>query len=56
MVSLDTPVERVPRISKKIVSPLKRLGVKTIRDLLFHFPSRYEDFSNENLLPDMAGG
>ena len=25
---------------------LKKLGIKTIRDLLYHFPHRYEDFSN----------
>jgi len=25
---------------------LKKLGIKTIDDLLFHFPHRYEDFSN----------
>lgn len=25
---------------------LKRLGIKTLRDLLFHFPARYDDFSN----------
>ena len=24
---------------------LKRLGIKTVKDLLWHFPSRYEDFT-----------
>ena len=46
MISLATTVESVPRISKKIIPALKKLGIKTIRGLLFHFPSRYEDFSN----------
>lgn len=45
MISLATPVDAVPRISKKIVPALRKLGIKNIRDLLLHFPSRYEDFS-----------
>lgn len=35
-----------PRVTEKTLLRLHRLGVRTIRDLLWHFPSRYEDFSN----------
>lgn len=56
MISLDSPVDLVPKISKKIIPALKRLGIKTIRDLLFHFPQRYDDFSNEKEISEIIPG
>ena len=29
-----------------IIKKLEKLKIKTVRDLLYHFPSRYDDFSN----------
>ncbi len=46
MLSLSTPIEKIPGIGLTYQKRLKRLGIKTIRDLFFHFPHRYEDFSN----------
>ena len=45
-MNLSTPIEEIPRIGPAYQKRLKKLGIKTIRDLLFHFPHRYEDFSN----------
>ena len=45
-MDLSTPIERVPRVGPQYQKKLKRLGIKTVRHLLFHFPHRYEDFSN----------
>jgi len=45
-MDLTTPVEKIPRVGSQYQKKLKKLGVKTIRDLFFHFPHRYEDFSN----------
>jgi len=45
-MNLNTPVEQILRIGPVYQKKLKRLGVKTTKDLLFHFPHRYEDFSN----------
>jgi len=42
----STPIEKVPRIGPQYQKKLARLGIKTIGDLLYHFPHRYEDFSN----------
>jgi len=42
---LDAPIEKISRVSPLYQKRLKKLGIKTIRDLLFHFPRRYEDFS-----------
>ena len=53
MVSLTSSIESVPKISRRIIPALKRLGIKTLRDLLFHFPTRYEDFSNVKNVRDV---
>jgi len=45
-MDLSTPIEKVPRVGPQYQKKLKRLGIKTVRQLLFHFPHRYEDFSN----------
>ena len=46
MISLSTPIEKISRIGPVYQRKLKRLKIKTIQDILFHFPHRYEDFSN----------
>jgi ATP-dependent DNA helicase RecG len=45
-MDLTTPIEEIPRVGPQYQKRLKKLGIKTVRDLLFHFPHRYEDFSN----------
>ena len=46
MITLETNVEEIPRIGPIYQKKLKKLGVKTVRDLLYYFPQRYNDFSN----------
>ncbi|MCH8741418.1 ATP-dependent DNA helicase RecG [Patescibacteria group bacterium] len=43
---LSTPIEKIPNIGPIYQKRLKKLGIKTVLDFLFHFPHRYEDFSN----------
>jgi ATP-dependent DNA helicase RecG len=45
-MNLSTPVEEIPRVGPQYQKRLKRMGIKTVGELLFHFPHRYEDFSN----------
>ena len=45
-MNLSSPIEKIPRIGPFYKKKLKKLGIKTIQDLFFHFPHRYEDFSN----------
>jgi len=45
-MNLSTPIEEIPRIGPQYQKKLKKLGIKRVRGLLFHFPHRYEDFSN----------
>jgi ATP-dependent DNA helicase RecG len=45
-MQLSTLVGEIPKIGPVYVRRLNKIGVKTIYDLFFHFPHRYEDFSN----------
>jgi ATP-dependent DNA helicase RecG len=45
-MDFSTPIENLPHVGPIYQKRLKQLGIKTIRDLIFHFPHRYEDFSN----------
>lgn len=56
MLTAQTRIEDTAKINKRIVPALKRLGIRTIRDLLFHFPSRYDDFSSVKPIADVAAG
>lgn len=45
MLTLDTKVSEIPKIGPAYAKKLTKLGIKTVQDLLFYFPSRYDDFS-----------
>jgi ATP-dependent DNA helicase RecG len=44
-VNLSTPVSSLNYVGPILQKKLKKLGIKTVEDLIFHFPHRYEDFS-----------
>ena len=44
-LALDEPVERVRLVSPSRARALAGLGIKTVRDLVTHFPRRYIDLS-----------
>lgn len=41
----QTPIDQLPGVGKYYAYKLKRLEVKTVEDLVYHFPFRYDDFS-----------
>lgn len=43
---LDKPLSTLSGVGYRMSSNLKRLGLETIRDLIYHFPHRYDDFRN----------
>ncbi|MFH1780696.1 MAG: OB-fold nucleic acid binding domain-containing protein, partial [Candidatus Nealsonbacteria bacterium] len=45
-MNLFTPIETLKGVGPVYKSRLKKLGVNQLKDLLYHFPHRYEDFSN----------
>lgn len=55
-MNLQTPIIELTRVGKTIASRLKRLNIVTVQDLLFHFPFRYEDFSQIVAIKDLKDG
>jgi len=45
MIDLSLSIEQLKNVGSRNLPRLARLGIKTIRDLLWHFPVRYEDYS-----------
>ena len=54
MTNLETPLEQIQSIGPRFANKLKKLGLKTFKDLLWHFPTRYEDFSEIYKIADLA--
>ena len=44
-MDLSLPLAKLKWIQKRYLKRLKKLKIETVKDLLFHFPHRYEDFS-----------
>jgi ATP-dependent DNA helicase RecG len=53
MLTLATPIEEAPNVGPALLKKLKRLKIKTVRDLIFHFPYRYEDYTNIISISDL---
>lgn len=46
MITLDSPIESLIRLKTETKIALTKLGLKTINDLLHHYPTRYADASS----------
>ena len=55
-LSLDSPVDRLRGVDKKLSARLKRLDVCTMRDLIYLFPRRHNDFSNVSNISELVPG
>lgn len=55
-MQLNTPIELLNRVGKVTASRLKSLGLKTVNDLIFYFPFRYEDFSQLKKINELQLG
>ncbi len=56
MISLKTPLLEIKGVGPKFIQRLKKLNIKTVKDLLWHFPARYEDFSEISKIVDLTVG
>lgn len=45
MITLNTELSKISGIGPKFITRLNKLKIKTIKDILWHFPFRYDDFS-----------
>jgi len=51
--NLQIPLRNVSFVEKKYLKKLERLGVRTVRDFLYFFPHRYDDFSKLSKIADL---
>lgn len=52
-LSLSTRLDTLPNVKKAHWYGFKRLGIETVRDLLYHFPNRYEDYATLVLIDSL---
>jgi ATP-dependent DNA helicase RecG len=45
-MELSTPIKKIPRIGPAYQKKLKKMRIEKVKDILYHFPHRYDDFSN----------
>jgi len=55
-LGLDSPVTALVGVGPRQAAKLARLGVRTIRDLLYLFPRRYNDFSSLKTINQLRYG
>jgi ATP-dependent DNA helicase RecG len=55
-ISLDAPITMVKGISTTLASRFGKLGVKTVRDLLYFFPHRHIDYSKLKTISQLVEG
>ncbi|HEU5098555.1 MAG TPA: ATP-dependent DNA helicase RecG [Roseiflexaceae bacterium] len=55
-VTLDTSIEQLPGIGKVTAQSFRRLGVRTVLDMLYHFPHRYDDYSSQKQIANLEVG
>jgi RecG-like helicase len=53
MPDFSTRLDTFPTVKKAHWYALKRLGIETVRDLFYHFPARYEDYSVTTPIADL---
>ena len=54
--TLESPVDRLRGVDTKTAAKLDRLGVSTVRDLLYLMPRRHRDFSKVSTVAELAPG
>jgi len=53
---LDSPVTILPGVGPKRAQTIKKLGLETVRDVLFSFPRDYKDFQRVHLVHEVKSG
>ena len=54
--SIDSPITVVRGISSSLATKFNKLGVKTVRDLLYFFPHRHLDYSQRKSISQLTEG
>ncbi|MCL5224039.1 MAG: DEAD/DEAH box helicase, partial [Patescibacteria group bacterium] len=56
MIDIDDSISRLSGVGPSLMGKLKKLGLVTVRDLLYHFPTRYEDWSETVQISSLKPG
>ena len=54
--SIDSPITIIRGISSSLATKFNKLGVKTVRDLLYFFPRRHLDYSQMKTISQLSEG
>ena len=55
-VGLDSPITALRSVTTRLAPRLRRLGVQTVRDLLYFFPNRHNDFGQVRRVSELQVG
>src|SRR5690606_12754771 len=55
-LALDTPIEQISGVGKATAQALRRLGIRTVHDMLYHFPHRYDDYTSQKRIAELQIG
>jgi ATP-dependent DNA helicase RecG len=55
-MTIDSPIETIAKLQENEKKAFKKLGIKTVGDLLYHFPTRYGDTSEKRNIGTLAEG
>ncbi len=53
MINLNSSITDLSRVGKSTAQQMKKIGLETVKDLLTHYPFRYDDFSNILTIKDL---
>jgi len=56
IINLDTKIENINKVGAATARRLNNLGIEKVRDLLFYFPFRYDDFSQKGEIKKLEAG
>lgn len=56
MLGLQTPIRQLPRMQSPTAKKFEQLGLITVKDALFYFPFRHEDWRRRSQVADVAAG
>ncbi len=53
-INLETEIKYLKGVGPKIAPKLHKLGIYTVQDLIYHYPRRYEDYTQITKIGDLA--
>lgn len=56
MNKLDSPIQKLNKVGATIAGRLEKIGLKTINDLIYHYPFRYDSFDGGVKIDDLQVG